>query len=65
MLHALSQLQMSDRLNMSQSTYSRYENGQTHPTSSTILKVSEEFNVTTDWLLKDESQNLDAIFDSR
>lgn len=52
--HHLTQQEMADRLCMDQSTYSRHENGVTHATADLILLVAEEFNVSTDWLLKDE-----------
>jgi len=47
----LTQQQMSLRLNMDQSTYSRYENGNTAPVINVILRIVEEFDVSPDWLL--------------
>jgi transcriptional regulator with XRE-family HTH domain len=47
----LNQQQMCSRLNMEQSTYSRYESGITKPVSDFIIRVAKEFNVSTDWLL--------------
>ena len=47
----LTQQQMGLRLNMDQSTYSRYENGNTAPVIDIIFRIVEEFNVSVDWLL--------------
>jgi transcriptional regulator with XRE-family HTH domain len=55
--NCLSQKQMSEYLLMDQSTYSRYENGATTPTSDLIIRVSKHFNVSADWLLKIKDEN--------
>lgn len=52
----LTQQQMSERLNMDQSTYSRYENGNTIPAIDVILRIVEEFNVSADWLLGNDKK---------
>jgi transcriptional regulator with XRE-family HTH domain len=51
-LHQLTQEDMAEKLNMEQSTYSRYEKDKTKSVSHIIvLKVAKEFNVSADWLL--------------
>ena len=52
----LTQQQMSERLNMDQSTYSRYENGNTIPTIDIAMRIVKEFNVTSDWLLGNDKK---------
>ena len=47
----LTKQEMSKRLNMEQSTYSRYENGITIATIDIILRIAKEFKVSIDWLL--------------
>jgi len=49
--YGLTQEEMSDRLWMAQSTYSRYENDRSKATTDIIIRVAREFKVTTDWLL--------------
>ncbi|MGC4037252.1 MAG: helix-turn-helix transcriptional regulator [Chitinophagaceae bacterium] len=51
--HNLTQEQMCERLYMDQSAYSRYEKGISNPSATLLLLVSNEFNVSIDWLLKD------------
>lgn len=55
--HKLTQQQMSERLNMDQSTYSRYENGITIPTADVIMRIAREFKISADWLLGNEKNN--------
>jgi transcriptional regulator with XRE-family HTH domain len=55
--HKLTQQQMSERLNMDQSTYSRYENGITIPAADVIIRIAREFKISTDWLLGNEKNN--------
>ena len=54
--HNLTQQQMSERLSMDQSTYSRYENGNTIATIDFILRIVKEFDVSADWLLGNDKK---------
>jgi transcriptional regulator with XRE-family HTH domain len=47
----LSQNEVAKLLNVSQSTYSKYERGSVEPDFSTLIKLSKHFNVSTDYLL--------------
>lgn len=50
----LTQDKISDILEVSQSYYSKLEKQEHEPTSDIIIKASNYFNVSTDWLLKNE-----------
>ena len=56
--HDLNQTQMAKMLNVSQSTYSRYENGQLDIPSEILIALSRYYNVSVDYLLglKNEKQ---------
>ena len=45
------QKQLADLLNISQQSYSDYENGRTFPDKKTLLKISEVLNISIDYLL--------------
>lgn len=47
----LSQQQLADILNISQSAIAKWELGKTEPTASMITLLSKYFNVTSDYLL--------------
>lgn len=47
----LSQKQMAEKLSISQQTYSDYEKGKTEPTIDTLIKISELFKVSIEYLL--------------
>jgi transcriptional regulator with XRE-family HTH domain len=47
----LSQLDLANKLNMSQQAISAYEKGSREPDIDTIKKIAEYFNVSTDYLL--------------
>ena len=47
----LSQKQMAEKLSISQQTYSDYEKGKTEPTIDTLIKISEFFKVSIEYLL--------------
>ena len=52
----LSQAEVAKNLNVMQSTYSNYEQGIREPDISTIKKLANFFNVTTDYLLENDKQ---------
>ena len=45
------QLQVAEMLGIQRPTYSRYESGERQPDHATLIKLSEIFNVSTDYLL--------------
>ncbi|WP_213655986.1 helix-turn-helix domain-containing protein [Paenibacillus vini] len=47
----LTQQQLADRLNISQATYSRYESGNLDVPSSVLIRLSEFYNVSIDYIL--------------
>lgn len=50
----LSQETFAELFNVTRQTVSNWENGKSHPDLETIIKMSEEFNLTMDELLKDD-----------
>lgn len=50
----ITQEEMSRLLEIGRSAYSKIENGKNEILSRHIVKISEIFNVSTDWLLKGE-----------
>lgn len=51
-----SQDEMADRFGVSRQTVSKWENGLSYPEIDTIIKISETFHVSIDWLLKKETR---------
>ena len=49
-----SQEELADRLGVSRQSVSKWESAQSVPDMNRILKLSELFGVSTDYLLKDE-----------
>lgn len=49
----LTQSQLANELNVSAQAVSKWEKGLSYPDIETIIKISEFFGVTTDYLLKD------------
>lgn len=47
----LSQMQLSEKIGLSQSAIARYELNKTEPKASDIIKLSEFFGVSADYLL--------------
>jgi transcriptional regulator with XRE-family HTH domain len=57
----LSQVEFAKQLSLSKQTVSNYETGARQPGLDIILKISDEFNVSTDYLLgKSDYKNLTA-----
>lgn len=58
----LSQLDLANKLNMSQQAISAYEKGAREPDIDTIKKISDLFNVSTDYLLgKSDIRNPEVV----
>ena len=51
----LSQQQLADQLGVARSTVAMWENGASDPDRATILRLAALFNVSTDYLLGNES----------
>ncbi len=47
----LTQRQMSQKLNISQPSYIRYEKGTSEPTLDCLVKIADIFDVSVDYLL--------------
>lgn len=47
----LTQLQLSEKINISKGSISQLENHKYDPSANTIIMLSELFEVTTDWIL--------------
>ena len=47
----LSQMQLANELNISQSAIAKWELGKTEPTASAIISLANYFNETTDYIL--------------
>lgn len=57
----LTQKEVANKLGIHQSTYTKYETGDSDPSSEMLLKLSEIFEVSTDYLLgRDEKENKPA-----
>ena len=53
----LSQEQLAEQLNVSRQAISKWEAGQSIPESDKLLSISNYFNVSLDYLMKDETQD--------
>lgn len=54
----LSQNELADRLGMTRSIVSTYENGQSMPTYGKLIKLAKVFDVSTDYLLGVENESI-------
>ena len=54
---AMSQEELADRLGVSRQAVSRWELGSTLPDAPNLLKLSDLFGVSIDWLLRDSYDN--------
>lgn len=61
----LTQKEMSVKLNVTQQTYSDYENNKTNPDIETIITLANFFEVSTDYLLgrEDDFGNVNIVND--
>ena len=48
----ITQLKMAMDLNMNQNTLSRYENGKREPSITELIKISDYFDVSIDYILE-------------
>ena len=59
----LSQEELADKMNVSRQAVSKWESGQSVPDLGRILELSTLFNVSTDYLLKDEIEIEESVGD--
>lgn len=59
-----SQKGLADILKVAQNTVSQYENGLREPDNSTLIKLSNLFNVSTDYLLGQNNEATNKISDA-
>lgn len=57
----LTQEELADYINVSKSTYSRYESGTTEPDMDTLNKLADFFNVSVDYLLGREESSIERL----
>ena len=57
----LSQEELASELNISRQSVSKWEQAQSIPDLDEIIQLSTFFNVSTDYLIKDEIENGDDI----
>ena len=53
----LSQEQLAEQLSVSRQAISKWESGQSVPESEKLIAISNYFDVSLDYLLKDENEN--------
>lgn len=56
----LSQVEMANILNVHQTAVSQWEQGRTTPDMQTLIKIADYFQVTVDYLLGKNSENIDS-----
>ena len=59
--NAWSQEELAEKLGVSRQSISKYEGAQSIPDMDKILKLSKIFGVTTDYLIKDEIEDLEFL----
>ena len=57
------QAKMAEAIGCLQTTYQRYENGDRTPSYDLLLRISEEFDVSVDYLLGKDVMNIQALTD--
>lgn len=57
-MHDLKQKEFGEIFNVSHATISSWENGRTDPGLETLVKISEKFDVSIDWLLTGKEHRL-------
>ena len=57
----LSQEELAKQLNLTQRTYSNYENGKRQPDINTLIEIAEYFHITLDTLTGTETKRLELL----
>lgn len=55
--HELTRAEMAKRLGINKSSITRYENGEINPNLDMLIKISEQFGVSLDWLAGQDDEN--------
>ncbi|MCR1993497.1 helix-turn-helix domain-containing protein [Bacillus subtilis] len=62
----MKQQEVADKLGIARTTYASYEQGKREPDHETLIKIADYYNVTIDFLLREESQETqDEIFNEQ
>jgi transcriptional regulator with XRE-family HTH domain len=62
---AWSQEELAEKMNISRQSVSKWESANSIPDLNRIIKLADIFDVTTDFLLKDEYETFDCVTDSK
>lgn len=57
----LSQEQLAEQLDVSRQAISKWESGKSVPESDTLISISKYFNVTLDYLMKEDDSTAEAV----
>lgn len=55
----ITQEELADKLNVSRQAVSKWESGQTMPEIEKIIQIAKMYDVSLDYLLKDEDENVE------
>ena len=59
--HGFTQKQIADLLKINRSTYAYYESGRIFPSVSIIIKLSELYSVSCDYLIKSDIKHTNSV----
>ncbi|MCR8969606.1 helix-turn-helix domain-containing protein [Facklamia sp. 7083-14-GEN3] len=59
--NSLTQKQLADNLSVSRSAVSKWETDTSYPDIATLIKISEDFEVSLDYLLKEDEVMVDQL----
>lgn len=60
----LTQEALAEKLNVSRQAVAKWESGQVYPDISNLIQISNLFNVTVDYLVKDQTCIVNCFADS-
>ena len=61
----MNQKELSEKLDITEATLSRYINGQRKPTGDTLIKLSQILDTTTDYILKGNDKSAERFLETR
>ena len=56
--HNLTQEDLASRYNVTRQTISNWENGKTYPDLDTLVRISDDFGISLDNMLKDDRETV-------
>lgn len=59
--HNLNKREMSERLGIPYTTYNNYETGQREPGSNFLIKFSQEFDVSIDYIMENQPKQIIGV----